>query len=69
MEEIEQDLKNGNPVHCAHCWETIMPDESYVMHGKYMYCDEFCLPDEDDEDTGPSKSSMGLMLPKLGQEE
>lgn len=47
MEEIEQDLKNGHPITCAHCWNVIMPGDSYEMAGKYMYCGVDCLPDEE----------------------
>lgn len=51
MEEIEQDLKNGHPVNCATCHETIMPGDSYVIRGRYMFCDEECAEIEDNEES------------------
>lgn len=55
MEDIERDLAEGNTVMCANihnCANEIKHGDSYVIRGKYMYCDNECA----DEDEGSEQT-------------
>lgn len=65
MEEIERDLAAGNTIVCGNCPYEIELGDTYVMSGKYMYCDEECA--EEGEAKNDEKIESGLVDIKVGR--